>query len=169
MRRCIVLGLAVLALWMGRGDVTRADSPFSLYYMITDLGNGTYDYSFDLVLDNNSGTWAAGQGFGWFIFGDAQDMPSPLADFQMDDGVFPVGPWDDITISSETHNGPTFIPIYDEENLEWVTWVPSGIGDSLQWSGVSAAYLDQGQMLFSSIHTEGGAPIFEFEVATLIP
>jgi hypothetical protein len=164
-KKCLILALAVFALLAGPTAQTRADSPFTLYYSITDNGDGTYFYAFNLVLDNNNGSWFPGQGFDWIIFGDAQNMDSPFSDFVMDDGVFPVGPWTQLQGSFDYHNGPTFGPIY---SMTWVTWVPNDIGDSLSWSGVSSAYLDQGQMLFSSLHTEGGAPIFEFEVATLV-
>jgi hypothetical protein len=159
-----MLGLAVLTMLAGHVAQARADSPFTLYYAITDNGDGTFSYQFDLFLDNNNGGWFPGQGFDWIIFGDFQNMPSPFSDFVMDDGIFPVGPWTQLQGSGGYHNGPTFGPIYDPINMKWVTWVPAEIGDNLYWSGVSSTFLDQGQMLFSSLYTEGGGHTFEFEV-----
>jgi hypothetical protein len=168
MRKCIIVGLAVLTMLGGQVAETRANSPFTLYYAIDDNGDGTYSYGFYLVLDNNNGSWSPGQGFDWLIFGDFQSMPSPFSDFVMYDGVFPVGPWTQLQGTGGYHNGPTLGPIYDPIAMKYVTWVPEEVGDSLSWFGVSSVYLDQGQMLFSSLYTEGGAHIFEFEVAILV-
>jgi hypothetical protein len=77
------------------------------YYSIVDNGDGTYSYGFDLVLDNNDGSWQAGQGFDWIIFGDAQNMPSPFADFVMSDGVFPVGPCSSRGVADITMDQPS--------------------------------------------------------------
>lgn len=101
-------------------------------------------------------------GFGWLIWGDAQASTSPFADFVMDGGVFPVGPWTGMGFSSGWHNGPDMDFVLD-------CWVPTAVGETLNWSGTSASYLGQGEFLWSSIVTTGGAPTIEFEVANMVP
>ena len=49
-------------------------TPLRLDYVITDLGGGVYKYDFTFVVDNNDGSYMAGQTWRWFVFGDA---PSP--------------------------------------------------------------------------------------------
>lgn len=158
MKKCMAWGLAALALVLGGVGRASADGALSLYYVITDLGDGTNQFDFTLQLDNTDGSWQPGQGFGWVIWGDAQNTASPMADFQMLTG-FPVGPWTDLGFSGGYHNGPNFAFVLD-------TWVPANVGDNLQWSGISAFLPDPSNpLLFSSIYTTGGAPIIEFQQA----
>ena len=158
MKKCMVMGVVCLGLLLGGVGLAQADAPLTLYYTYTDQGDGTYFYEFTLVVENNDGTYQNGQEFGWLIFGDAQSSNSPFMDFQMDPSQFPIGPWTDLTSSGGYHNGPTFSLVLDR-------WVPAGVGDYLYWNGVAAETLDQGQMLWSSIYTWGGAHIIEFEQA----
>jgi hypothetical protein len=141
---------------------TAAATPLLMEYMATDIGGGLYDYEFYFTLDNHDGTWNAGNGWAWVIIGDAQSQSSPLYDWDGDEGDFPVGPWTYWTSSSGYHNGPTLGYVLDY-------WVPEKVGDQLYFSGTSSVYLKQGEMLWSSIVTTGGAQIVEWEVATLIP
>ena len=159
MKRCALAAMACLAVWLGGAGRARADAAMTLYYDVTDLG-GYYRYDFALVLENLDGSWLPGQGFGWFIFGDAELTDSPFDDFLMTDDQFPVGPWIVLSSSDGVHNGPTFAFVLD-------FWAPAFLGDALYWTGFSGAFLDQGQMLWSSIETTGEAPIIEFEPAVL--
>jgi hypothetical protein len=136
--------------------------PLRLDYEVTDLGTGLFEYEFDLVLDNSDGSWAAGQGWAWFIFGDAQSSSSPLTNWAGDAGDLPVGPWTSYSSSGGFHNGPTFASVS-------AYWVPTGVLDSLSWSGTSTADLAQGQLLFSTLLTQGGAVAANFDVARRIP
>jgi hypothetical protein len=156
MRKCWIVGVAALGLLLGGAGEGLADAPLTLEYVVTDLG-GAFQYDFTLRLDNNDGTWRPGQGFGWLVFGDERDDNSFFRHFQVTSG-FPVGPWDHQEFTCGFHNGISFGP-------PTTTWVPSAIGDSLEWSGTVAYFLDQGELLFSSIITSGGAHIIEFEVA----
>jgi hypothetical protein len=157
MKKCMMMGVVCLGLLFGASQAL-ANAPLTLYYTYADQGDGTYFYEFYLVVENNDFTYQDGQGFGWLIFGDAQQMSSPFIDFQMDQSQVPVGPWTNLSNSGGYHNGPTFAYVLD-------TWVPAGVGDYLYWNGVAAETLDQGQMLWSSIYTSGGAHIIEFEQA----
>jgi hypothetical protein len=160
MKKFIWTALAVVTLFMAPIGLVRANSALALDYVVTDTGQGVFQYDFTLTLTDPDGSWQPGQGFGWFIFGDALRMTSPIDDFYMDASQFPVGPWTGLSSSVGEHNGPTFSNVLD-------MWVPFGIGDNLQWTGFSTVFLDQDQLLFSSILTSGGAPIIEFEIATL--
>jgi hypothetical protein len=160
MKKFIWTAVAVVGLLAGAADLAHAQSALTLDYVVTDTGLGVYQYDFTLTLTNDDGSWSPGQGFGWLIFGDALESTSPITDFYMDPSQFPVGPWTSLGSSGGYHNGPTMEYVLD-------TWVPSEIGDTLQWTGFSSVFLDQDQLLFSSIYTSGGAPIIEFQIATL--
>ena len=129
-----------------------------LCYEVVDLGNGLYQYDFELRPDAG---WQPGMGWRWFIFGDAQQATSPIADFVIDPGVFPVGPWTSLSSSGGFHNGPTFIDVLDY-------WIPATGDETLRWNGTSATFLRQGELLYSTIAgTIGGAVAAEFRPADL--
>ena len=136
--------------------------PVTMDYTVTDLGGGLYDYEFWLILDDNDHSWQAGMGWGWVIIGDAMSSSSPLYDFSGDYGDFPVGPWTGWSWSSGYHNGPTLSYVLD-------CWVPGFVGDQVYFSGTSSVLLHEGEMLWSSIYTQGGAPTVQFQVANYIP
>lgn len=136
-------------------------TPLSLDYSTTTTTTGRYHYEFELTLDNHDLSWKAGQGFGWLIFGDAQASQSPLTNFLMDEGVFPIGGWTSLGFSGGWHNGPTFADVL-------TTWNPTAVGQSLKWSGTSTANLAQGNLLFSTLYNQGGAVGADFEVANKV-
>lgn len=135
--------------------------PLHMTYSVTPNG-GMFDYQFALTLDNHDNSWVSGMRWGWLIFGDAQSSNSPISDFVIDNSSFPVGPWTSLGSSSGYHNGPTFKFVLD-------CWQPTFVGETLTWSGSSATFLDQGKMLWSSIYSDNGTPIIEFETADLVP
>lgn len=136
--------------------------PLVMNYDVQEIRGGMYHYDIALTLDNLDSSWVPGMGFGWLIWGDASLSASPFADFVMDGGVFPVGPWTGMTFSGGGHNGPTMDFVLD-------SWVPTSVGETLNWGGTRASYLGQGEFLWSSIFTTGGAPTIEFEVAKMAP
>lgn len=140
-----------------------SSTPLRMDYSVTDLGGGLFDYEFELILDNNDGSWAAGQGWRWIIFGDSPSIGgSPLTNFIGDTGDLPIGPYTGFTTSGGGHNGPTL-----DDNL--VYWVPSAVGDLLAWSGTSTADLAQGEMLFSTLAgTLNNGVAADFEVANRV-
>ncbi len=151
------LGSAVVAL----------ATPLRMDYCRTPIGGGQFEYEFTLILDNNDGTWSAGQAFGWIIFGDAPAPgPSPMADFVVDPGSLPVGPWTQVDFSGGGHNGPNLGPVAGPTAP--LLWTPASVGESLTWKGTSAANLPQGQMLWSNLFGFFGAPVAEFIVAAEI-
>lgn len=134
-------------------------TPLSLDYSRTAVSPDLYHYNFTLSLNNHDNSWGAGQGFGWLIFGDAHyGSSTPLTNFKMDAGVFPVGPWTYLSTSGGGHNGPTFGYVLSQ-------WVPTVVGESLVWSGTSSADVAQGNLLFSTIYNANGAVGANFEVA----
>ena len=154
----------VLILFAAAAALTSAANahPLRMDYTVTDLGGGLYDYEFYFTLDNHDNSWYDGMGWGWIIIGDAMSQDSPLYDFAGDWGDFPVGPWDQWGWSWGYHNGPTLHYVLD-------CWFPHNVGEQLYFSGTSTVLLHEGEMLWSSIYTEGGAPTVEFEVAYYIP
>lgn len=151
--------IAMILLLLCFSALARA-TPLRLDYAVSNLGAGSYHYDFSLVLDNHDDSWASGQGWGWFIFGDSADSVagSPLTAFAIDTADFPVGPWTGLSSSVSGHNGPTFTALFDK-------WIPSAVGDTLFWSGTSSADLAQGQLLFSTLLSTPGAVKANFEVA----
>ena len=73
-----------------------------------------------------------------------------------------MGPWTGYTTSGGGHNGPTFSPVLNY-------WVPTGVLESLSWSGTSTANLMQGDLLFSTLAVQNGAVGANFDVAQRIP
>jgi hypothetical protein len=149
------------------------ESPLTLYFSVTnDPTPGLYDYSFTLVLDNHTGSYLSGQGFGGIVFGDTYQADSPLADFSLNPGGG-LGPFSDLTQSGDDgtgtsyHNGPTLDPVFDS-TFNPIIWVPSGIGDELTWSGVSGSNLSA--LDFSTIFTSGTDTVgANFQPAVSVP
>jgi len=151
--------LALIAL-LATGFEPAGATPARLDYAITDLGGGLYDYQFTLVIDDNDGSFFSGFELGaWIIFGD-DPSSSPLTDFSGDPNDLPIGPFSDYGTLTGAHNGPSLEPLNTR-------WTPSGVGDSLSWSGTSTARLGQGELLWSN--TTGDVPQADFEVAQLVP
>lgn len=156
-----ILRIALLSILLSSVGIAQA-TPLRLDYAVNDIGGGQFNYEFSLVLDNNDNSWASGQGWRWFIFGDALSSASPLTNFVGDVGDLPVGPWTGYTNSSGGHNGPTFSSALDY-------WVPTAMGETLSWSGTSTADLAQGQLLFSTLGgTLNNAVAANFEIANRI-
>lgn len=154
---CLSLVLAASA---ARADVTE------LTYKKTDIGGGLFQYDFKLTLTNHDMTYSPGQGFNWIIFGD---VPGPGTS-TLDDWV----PLSDsfpntnmvYTFSSGGHNGPTYL---DAVNLSTDGWIPTGVGDSVTWNGISANDVPDGAMFFSALISINGANLPNFQVAVRIP
>ena len=153
-RALLLLAAAALA---GNAHAT----PLTMEYTVTDLGGGLYDYEFYFTLDNHDNSWQDGMGWGWVIIGDAQSQASPLYDWAGDMGDMPVGPWTYWSSSGGYHNGPTLGYVLDY-------WAPHNVGEQLFFSGTSTVLLHEGEMLWSSLVTEGGAQGVNWEVAHYI-
>jgi hypothetical protein len=164
MKKSVMFGLAVAAAMAAGASAT----PLRLNYCVTPNG-AVFDYKFELVLDNNDGSWVAGQGFNWIIFGDAMNAPSPLVGFVMDPGSFPIGPFTELTSSGGFHNGPTLGPLWAQVQPTLIPnhWVPNAVGDKLEWKGSSTANLGAGQMLFSNLMSGNGSVQASFAVGNL--
>ena len=138
-------------------------TPLRLDYQVTSSINEWYRYDFSLTLDNNDGSWLQGQGFGWFVFGDAPIInTSPFTDFKVDyAALINIGPWTHIGLTAGAHNGPSFQHVLD-------CWYPTSINETLIWSGTSETLLQQGQLLFSTVRGTPGIVRADFEVANNI-
>ncbi len=142
-----------------------ASPPLTLTYSITDLNDGTYRYTFNLTLDNHSGTWTKGDGFGWIIFADRRNGKSALEDWIPDPGALSGGPWYAFTNTSGYNNGPTL-------GSGRTPWIPTATGQTVSWSGITSSLLPQGELRWScllptyvSSAGKPRGPIANFEIA----
>ena len=154
---CFV-ALAVLSLAVSSAQA----DPTTLWYEVTDIGGGLYDYEFSLVLDNHDGTWTPGEKWINIIFADSAGFPMLLIDFVGDPGDLPIGPFDDYGWVIGAHYGYTLVP-----RTRW--WEPTAVGESLNWSGTSTVFVGPGDMLYSIQPTMHGLPRVEFKPARYVP
>ncbi|MGE3821464.1 MAG: hypothetical protein AB7I30_18800 [Isosphaeraceae bacterium] len=174
MRRIMMRMVVVPLFVLGSGAVlhpARADVEVFLRVGIAPaVQPGLYHYIFVLSLDNPTGTWVPGQGYGGIVFGDvpAAGAPSPIADFTLDPGVTPIGPWNGLGLASGAHNGPTLTPVVDG-GLNPVIWTPAFVGDSLTWSGTSQFSNPLCDLTFSTLFTTGGATPAHFKTILCVP
>ena len=153
------MNLKALVLAAALAPAIASATPLRLDYTVSDLGGGVFQYEFTLTVDDNDGSYANGQAWRWFIWGDQASMPTNLTDWIGDPGSLPVGPWTFYTSSGGGHNGPTFGGVLDY-------WTPGGVGDSLTWQGTSTADLPDGELLFSTLAgTLGGGIAANWEPA----
>ena len=142
------------------GICTLDATPLKLEYSTSPTATGLYEYHFILTLDNHDNSFVLGQDWDWLLFGDLPaSYTSPLADFQMTSAV-PL-PWTSLKFSDSSgvphaDNVPTFL---DHPNPGWTPV----LGDQLTWSGTSATYLRDGQLLFSTL--DGSGVLAHLEVA----
>ena len=174
MKRSTLMAAALALASLAGIAGSAAATPLRMDYCVTDIGGGLFQYEITLTLDNNDSSWSAGQGFGWFIFGDIPGPgTSPINDFVMDPSVFPIGPFTQLQGSGGGHNGPTLGPVVNmvvpppNPVFENNYWTPTAIGDTLFWRGTSATNLAAGQMLWSNLMNGGGAVAGNFVVATI--
>ncbi len=144
-----------------------AAPPLTLRYSVTGLSNGTHRYDFALTLDDPNRTWMPGDGYGWIIFGDRPNAPSDFRDWVSDADSLASGPWSFFTQTSGYNNGATL-------GNGRALWTPTRQGESVLWSGVSAALLNPDQLRWSCLiasyaDTFGKprGPIANFEPAIL--
>ena len=155
--------VAALAALAGTANAT----PLRLDYSVNQLGTLQYHYDFTLTVDNHDGSFAAGQGWGWLMFGDQQNAPTNLGAYVMDSTVYPVGPWTSLGTSQGFHNGPTLLPLVDV-NTNFVNWFPAGVGSQLHWAGTANVSLPDGTLLFSTLNPVNRAVAADFEPAHLV-
>lgn len=129
--------------------------PLTLNYQVTNLGS-TYQYNFDLVLDNHDNSWTAGQQWDWIVFGDrVGGFPNAEA--------ITCSNW--VWGSSETgvagacssgfHQGNAVA--FGANGVTLPGWMPAFIGDTLSWSGTSTTLVADGDMYWSPVITGNGA------------
>lgn len=139
-------------------------TPLRLDYTVTDLG-GSYQYDFDLVLDNNDGSWVSGQQFDWFVIGDATiGNNSPFTESIGFFTSLPSGWTATSTIGG--HNGPSLGAV--DGSVILPGYSPLALGDYISFSGVSATLIPDGDLLWSNLQGSFGASLASFEVANNI-
>jgi hypothetical protein len=133
-------------------------TPFTLNYAVSQVGE-KYQYDFQLVLDNNDGSWVRGQSIDWIVFGDSgPTQGGQFKDFQWlapDEkvGIFNKG-W---TFGAD--NGPSLT--YDV----WYGWRPSVLNRTQTWSITATNFLDAGELYWTNVW--GTTVHADFEVAQL--
>src|ERR1022692_4248315 len=116
----LIAGLASVA------DAT----PLRMDYTVTDLGTGSYQYDFQVSLDNHDNTWATGQGWDWVFYGGGiLDQSVPLANFVPMQGSLSNPDWVfEATTASTPAGVVTPIPTVSGSTLIPSTWIPTAIG-----------------------------------------
>lgn len=172
MRFQALLAAAAAALSLGVGGAQAATvTPLRLDYAITAQAGGTYLYDFDLVLDNNDGSWVAGQEWDWIVFGDragSVNAPSgfcPTGCSQADLArITPITPGLTGNGSGGGFQGPM---------VQWnggpalPGWEPTAVGQKLEWTYTSSILLSQGALYWSTVVVGDGARAAQFNVANL--
>jgi hypothetical protein len=125
--------------------------PLTLNYQVTDLGS-TYQYDFELVLDNHDNSWVAGQEWDWFVFGDRKGsfLEEPAFDCAGWHWLsVPVGfGGNDNNCSSGGHQGPL---LYVGVSPAFPGWSPAVIGESIQWSGTYNQFVGLADMWWAPV------------------
>jgi hypothetical protein len=129
-------------------------TPLQLDYTVEAEDEGWFKYDFELSVDNNDDSYEPGQSWRWIVFGDAPSgSSSPLTNWRGD--LANSSPWiSSFKTTTGSHNGVTLYDSRDENYSNGSVlayWTPTGIGDSLFWSGKSTANLQQGELLFSTL------------------
>ncbi len=152
------LGVGILL-----ASATAEAATLNLDYTVTPDGGGLFAYEFTLSIDESASPFVPGEGWSWIIFGDIagnpDPVPSPLTDWV--GGSIVGGPWTSFNTSGGGHNGPTLDFVLD-------LWLPADASETVFWSGTSTAFLGHGELLFSSLITDGGATEANFKVANLV-
>jgi hypothetical protein len=155
-------------------DVSAA--PISMSYKKTSGHDGLYLYDFRLTLDNSDGSWMLGQWWDWIMFGD-NDAGGNYRGFDPDGDTASEPPPYWSTISADPvihhfgnsvggHNGPSlFFSMYVGSN----GWMPTVIGENINWSGSSVIDIPDGGMMWSALVTNPRANYIEFAVANRVP
>lgn len=136
-------------------------TPLRLDYIVTDLG-GSYQYDFTMTLDNNDGSFVAGQEFDWFVIGAT---PTPGGLFPEGEAFFTNIPANFMsTFTYGVSYGPTlgFGP-----NVVGIGWAPA-LGDSFEFTGISTLLVAEGELLWSNIIRSNSDAPTSFEVANQI-
>lgn len=149
--RTVISGVTVAVAALGASLSVAAATPFTVDYTVTDLG-GSYQYDFTVTLDNNDGSWVAGQQFDWFSFGN-QD-PETGAGGAFIDPVFVDYP-SGATATSSTGglNGPTLCD--GNCTLDDGAYEPS-LNEMFSFSIAASAFLGAGDLLWSNLQASAG-------------
>ena len=145
-------------------------TPLRLDYSIAETSDliggfdfGTYyRYDFTLVLDDNDGSWVAGQEFDWFVFGDG---PTGSAFDSTWDWHIPGDPTLYQHSTSGGHNGPT---IGYAGSVVLPGFAPTALGESIEFSFRSRTFLGAGDLLWSNLVSSPGATNASFATANYI-
>ncbi|MFO0885447.1 MAG: autotransporter-associated beta strand repeat-containing protein [Pirellulales bacterium] len=134
-----------------------AGVPLKLEYTVTPQpATSNYKYDFALKVDSSAGTYAAGQGWGFVVFGhDAANVAPSLTVFTPTTAA--PSPF---TAFGTTSSGYSLAPLFG------TYWIPANINSQLAWSGTSTADVAQGQLYFDAFTSTGGAASFSNAIAT---
>ena len=122
--------------------------PFSLFYTLSDIGGGQFQYDFELVLDNNDGSHTAGDGYNWFSIGSGFTPGSANTDSPFSEGrsFFTSLPTDwSATAAFGGYDGPT---LYHGGRISTASYTPS-VGASIFFQGVSSTEVADGDLYFN--------------------
>lgn len=159
MKTLKTLAIAALAL-VAQATVA---TPLTLSYQVTNLGS-SYQYDFNLVLDNHDNSWAAGEQWDWLVFGDRVGGGSNAEAIKCVDWTWiSLAAGSTSTCSSGAHQGNTLG--LGGNGVILPGWSPTAVGQSLSWSGKTSTLVSPDNMYWSSLITGGGAQTVQFEKA----
>lgn len=129
--------------------------PISLFYDVTDIGGGQFQYDFEMVLDNNDGTHNAGDQYDWFSIGSGitprgGDTTSPFTEGLTFFTSVAAG-WT-ATASTGGYDGPTLV--YGAR-VTFPGWAPT-LGESVFFTGVSSTLVADGELYFNYLRNNAG-------------
>jgi hypothetical protein len=155
--RRATIGLAA-ALVAGAAGVAHGQ-PLRMEYDVQVAAPGMYEYWFKTTLDDTLAPWTPGMGWSWFSFGLGRRSTflrtSP--NFAVT-SPWPIGPWTSMSTVGGGHNGPIFAPVGNY-------WIPTAVGDFIEWTGTSPNYVGPGHMRFATVVHTGGAQTVNFREA----
>ncbi len=134
-----------------------AGFPLKLEYTVTPQpATSNFKYDFALKVDNSGNTYAAGQGWGFIVFGhDVANVSPSLTAFSATTAA--PSPF---TSFGTTSSGYSLTPLFG------TYWQPATVSSQITWSGTSTADVPQGQLLFDAFTATGGASSFSNAIAT---
>jgi hypothetical protein len=125
-------------------------TPFRLEYTVSNHTGGTYRYDFQLILDNNDGSWVPGQQFDWLVLGQ---HPSTSTDSEGAIGFVQWLPLPNNFAAFQQAGNPAGPALrYGTAEDETPGYAPTALNQTLSFAMIARNYLGQGELLWSNLY-----------------